>query len=134
MAHSGRPMKKISSVLVAVNDQPWFGEETPSICLWPSVIQASDCVGTGCPGLGRELKQKGEDLSLTLGISLALFRAGENGPYLAVLSAVMTVITLLPLQPRAEPPCTHLKVETVIISVLMNEPVKEHAPISQLAS
>lgn len=93
MAHSGRPMKKISSVLVAVNDQPWFGEETPSICLWPSVIQASDCVGTGCPGLGRELKQMGEDPSLTLGISLALFRAGENGPYLAVLSAVMTVIT-----------------------------------------
>lgn len=85
-------MKKVSSVLGAVNGQLRFGEETP-VCLWQSVIQASDCIETGCPGLGRELKQMGEDLSLTLGISLALFRARENGPYLAALSAVMTVIT-----------------------------------------
>lgn len=102
-----------------------------------AVVQAGDSIRTGCPGLGRDLKQMGEDLSLTLSISLILLRAGENGPYLAVLSAVMTVITVAAFRavcrPRAEPPCTHLKVGTVIISVLMNEPVKEHAPISQLA-
>jgi hypothetical protein len=103
-----------------------------------AVTQAGDSIRIRCSGVGRNLKQMGEDLSLTLSISLALFKAGENGPYLAVLSAVMTVIIVAAFRavcrPRAEPPCTHLRVETVIISVLMNEPVKEHAPISQLAS
>lgn len=93
-----------------------------------AVFQAGDSIRTGHLGLGRELKQMGEDLSLTLCISLTLFRAGENGPYLAVLSAVMTVITIAAFGavcwPRAVPPFTHLKVETVIISALMNVPVR----------
>lgn len=58
------------------------------------VIQASDSIRPGYSGLGEELKQMGEDLSLTPCISLTLLWAGENGSYLAVLSVVMTVITI----------------------------------------
>lgn len=102
------------------------GLEKKDQLVWSwAVIQAGDSIGPGYPGLGEELKQISEDLSLTPCISLTLLRAGENGPYLAVLSVVMTVITIAAFRavcwPRAVPPCTHLKVETVIISALRDE-------------
>lgn len=58
-------MSKIDSVLAAVDEyQQWFGEERPTSTL-VAVIQAGDNIRTGCPGLGRDLMQRSEDLSLT---------------------------------------------------------------------
>lgn len=57
------------------------GLEKKDQLVWSwAVIEAGDSIRPGYPGLGEELKQRGEDLSLTPCISLTLLRAGENAP------------------------------------------------------